>query len=248
MEATPDHDRPRLRFYERLADAELYLLLSDDQSEEMIAPRTFPLDRGSAVLAFDRADRLATFAEGAAPYAELTGRTLAPMLADAGLGLGLNLGVAPSTFLMPPEAIRWFADTLSMRPRVLSERPVSLGPPNGVSEAVLSALEAKLPAMADLVGQAMLVSATFADGRSAPILAFVGARKGAEAALVAAVGEVIAFSGDDEGALDVLFLSANDVTRPRFDAVALLLDLPDSHTAQGMSAPGLDPISPPRLR
>jgi len=248
MEAAPDHDRLRLRFYDRLADAELYLLLSDDQTGDTIAPKAFSLDLGSTVLAFDREDRLATFAEGAVPYAELTGRTLAPMLAEARLGLGLNLGVAPSAFLMPPDAIRWFADTLSMRPRVVSERPISLAPPSGFSEVVLSALEAKMPAMAGLAERAMLVAATYADGRSAPVLTFVGARKGAEAALVAAAGEAMAFSGDDEGALDVLFLGANEVTRTRFDAVALHLDLPDAHTTQELSGPGLDPNRPPRLR
>ena len=83
-------DTERLRFYERLADAELFLLLEREAEGGRIAPQVFPLEEGPVVLAFDTEDRLAEFSPGAA-YAAMTGRALAEMLAGQGLGVGLNL-------------------------------------------------------------------------------------------------------------------------------------------------------------
>ena len=49
---------------------------------------------------FDREERLADFAKGSAPYAAISGRILAGMLEGQGIGLGVNLEVAPSSILM----------------------------------------------------------------------------------------------------------------------------------------------------
>ena len=78
-------DAARLRFYERLADAELFLLLEREAAGDRIAPHVFPLDDGPVVLAFDTEERLAAFSDGAA-YAALTGRSLAGLLMGQGLG------------------------------------------------------------------------------------------------------------------------------------------------------------------
>ena len=55
-------DAERLRFYERLADAELKLLLDREAGGETIAPRIFPLEDGPVVLVFDTEERLTEFA------------------------------------------------------------------------------------------------------------------------------------------------------------------------------------------
>ncbi len=62
MTAAPEDAALRLRFYERLADAELMLLLERPADGDRIAPRTFPLEDGPVVLAFDTEERLAAFA------------------------------------------------------------------------------------------------------------------------------------------------------------------------------------------
>ena len=100
MEAAPQDDAARLRFYERLGDAELFLLLVAEASGEDVTPQVFDPGAGPMVLVFDREDRLAAFVGGAAPFAGLSGRAIAPLLAEQGLGLGLNLDVAPSSFLL----------------------------------------------------------------------------------------------------------------------------------------------------
>ena len=189
----------RLRFYERLVDAELYVLLAEEAGEA-IKPKVFPLEDGPVVLAFDRADRLAEFT-GPAPFAEMTGRRLAPMLAEARLGLGLNLGVAPSAILLPADAMAWLADALSRAPEPRTDQPREVRVPN-VPEVFLQGLDAKLPGLAGLAASAVLVDADYAKGRGL-LLAFLDAVSEARTALARAVGEALIFSGLDAGLVDV---------------------------------------------
>jgi len=53
MTDAPDDAALRLRFFERLADAELFMLLEDDPKDERISPRLFPVDGETYVLVFD---------------------------------------------------------------------------------------------------------------------------------------------------------------------------------------------------
>ena len=99
MEAAPENDAARLRFYERLADSELFLMLTEEARDENISPEVFDVADGRFLLAFDREERLARFAGRPAPYAALSGRVLAQMMAGQGLGLGVNLEVAPGEVL-----------------------------------------------------------------------------------------------------------------------------------------------------
>jgi len=57
MEAAPGEDAPRLRFYERVADAELTVLLEREATGDRIAPRVFEVEGAGYVLAFDLPDR-----------------------------------------------------------------------------------------------------------------------------------------------------------------------------------------------
>ena len=85
MSATPDNDKARLSFFQRLADCELFLMLNGSENSE--TPLLFDTSDGSYVLAFDTEDRLTKFAEAPAPYAALSGRALALMLEGKGLSL-----------------------------------------------------------------------------------------------------------------------------------------------------------------
>ena len=112
MTAAPEDDGARLRFYERLADSELFMMLTKEVEDGNISPEMFDLADGTFVLLFDREERLAQFADRAVPYAALSGRVVAQMLAGQGIGLGLNLEVAPSSILIPAEAVSWLHQTL----------------------------------------------------------------------------------------------------------------------------------------
>ncbi|MDT0682413.1 SseB family protein [Roseicyclus sp. F158] len=246
MESAPGDDAARLRFYERLADAELFLLLEKEAEGDAIEPRVFPLEDGPVVLAFDREERLAAFA-GPSPYAGMSGRSLSELLAGQGLGLGLNLEVAPSSTLLPASAVSWLAETLAHRPSEAAAQPDEISAPTGLPEALLTALDAKLASAAGLAPMAYLAAVTYEGGARGHLLAFVGAVPGAEPSLARATGEALTFSGIEAGALDVAFFRASDPVAARLARVGLRFDLPKAETPV-RAAPGSDPEAPPRLR
>jgi hypothetical protein len=248
MDAAPDDEALRLRFFDRLAGAELFLLLEAEADGEAISPRLFPVDGTPFVLAFDTEERLATFAGGIVPYAALSGRALAPLLSAEGLGLALNPEVAPSAMILPPEALAWLAGTLAERPREVEARPLSVAPPAGLPDALLAALDAKLATAGGLARHAWLAAAAYADGREGHLLAFVDAAPGAEPGLARAAGEALTFSGVEAGELDVAFFRAADPVMARIAKVGLRFDLPAPTPAAVPSPPGMDPDRPPRLR
>lgn len=248
MLADPEDDAARLRYYARLADAELFLLLDREAQGGQVSPRVFPLDDGPVVLAFDSEERLADFAAGPAPYAALPGRVVAAQLAGRGIGLGVNLG-AVSAMLLPAEAAAWLADVLDRRPQVAAGRPRAVRPPGALPPALAAAVAEKLSRAGGLAAAAVVVAAEWDDGREGHLLAFVGVAPGAEDALAAAAGEALAFSGLDAGEMDVAFLDPADSVTAALMRAGLHLPLPAPAEPESPVAPrppGID--APPRLR
>jgi hypothetical protein len=234
----------RLRFWERLAEAELHLLLDGPHEGETIAPRLFAVDGARYALAFDTAERLAGFA-GPAPFAQLSGRRLAALLAREALGLGLNLEDHPSAQLIPPDAIAWLAGMLAEVPSEIEARIEAVSPPGGLPEALLAGLDAKLGLMAGLARHAYLAGVTYEGGARSHLLAFVDAVPGAEPDLARAVGEALTFSGLEAGSLDLAFPRAAEPLSASLARHGLRIDLPDP---SARAAPGAVPEKPPRLR
>jgi hypothetical protein len=250
MEAAPEDEIARLGFYDRLAGSELILLLGAEAEGDRIRPRVFPVEGESFVLVFDREERLTEFAGGAAPYAALSGRALAEMLAGQGIGLGVNLGVAPSSILIEAASVDWLAGTLSAAPEEVEDRPDEITAPKGVPEGLLSALDARLAAAEGLAKMAYLVGTSHAGGRRGHLMAFIDPLPGAEPALARAVGAALVFSGIEAGSLDVGFFRASDPMAARLARVGLRFDLPEAPRTEQVpgAAPGMDPDTPPRLR
>lgn len=248
MEAVPEDAGARLRFYERLAASEVYLLLTAEVEGDRIDPVVIAPEGHDCVLVFDSEARLAAFAEGPAPYAALSGRALAAMLAGQGMGIGLNLGVAPSAIMLPAGAVDWLAEVLAGAPEEVAARPVAFAVPAGLPEAVLRALDARLAGMAGMARAAWLVGAQYEGGWRGHLLVFVDAVPGAEGALARAVSEVVAFSGLEAAALDVGFFEASDPVLARMAGCGLRFDLPQVAQVAPPKAPGSDPEVPPRLR
>ncbi|MEM6388091.1 MAG: SseB family protein [Pseudomonadota bacterium] len=245
MDAAPNDDAKRLQFYERLADAELFLLLAEEATGPRVTPSIFDTSDGRFALAFDREDRLTTFTEGPAPYAALSGRAISAMLAGQEIGLGLNLGVAPSSFLVPAGALTWLNDTLQALPEERVERPEEIAPPKGLPERLVTALDTKLATARGLAKMAYLVAVTYPGGRPGHMLAFIAPAPGAEAALTQAISEVLVFSGIEAGTLDVAFFAPSDPIAGKLAKHGLRFDLPMIETTP---PPGLDPTKPPKLR
>ncbi len=249
MEAAPDDDAARMRFYERLADNELFLLLEKEVEGDQVTPRIFEPESGPCVLVFDREERLADFVGGEAPYAGLSGRGLVSMLKGQGIGLGVNLGVAPSSILIPAEAVDWLESSLSGAPETAEDIPVELRRPAGLPEALLTALDGKFASMAGVVKLAYLAGVTYEGGRKGHLLAFVDALEPAQPALAQAVNEALVFSGIEAGVLDVVFVAASDPIAAKLAANGLKLEMPEPpKNDHAPEAPGMDPEKPPRLR
>lgn len=248
MEADPQSETKRLHFYERLADCELFLALEREPEGADILPLVFPVEDSSLVLVFDREERLTAFLGGARPYAALSGRALVPLLVGQGLGMMLNPEVAPSSMVVPVEALRWLQDTLGHVPAQLEAKPTEIAPPGQLPEQVVSALDIKLSAAVGLARFAYLVTARYEDGAQASLLAFVGAVPGAEPALAQAAQEALVFAGLDAASMDVAFFRATDPLAGALARHGLRFDLPQPEAAAAPGAPGMDPAKPPKLR
>ena len=248
-EAAPEDDALRLAYYARLIESELFLLLEHEAGEAQIDPRLFELEEGPIVLAFDSEDRLTEFTRLPAPYAAMPGRALVEMLAGRALGLGLNLGVAPSSRLFPPEVLDWLAGMAAQRPEELDAQIARLAPPKGLPEALLLALDQRLARMEGLAAMAYLVATESENGARGHMLAFVDAADGAASTLARAVQSALSFSGLEAGRLDVTFITSTEPRAAEFARVGLRFDLPQPTAMDAApSAPGTDPDRPPRLR
>ncbi|MBF9043085.1 SseB family protein [Rhodobacterales bacterium HKCCE4037] len=247
MSENPDDTAARLAWFDRLAASELVLLLEDEADGDRIRPRVFTVEGADLVLAFDRDERLADFAGAGAPYAAMSGRALAGMLKDAGLGLGINLGAASETVL-ENEAMAWLAGVLSAEPAEVEDQPEEVLPPKNLPEALLTALDLRLASATGRATMAYLVGTRFSGGRQSHLLAFIDPAPGAEGALARMVGEALTFSGLEAASLDVGFFRASDPFCARLAKVGLRFDLPQPEEPVAMKAPGTDPNQPPRLR
>ncbi|HFQ15406.1 MAG TPA: SseB family protein [Rhodobacteraceae bacterium] len=259
MQANPEDDAARLRFYGVLADSELFVLLErEPEGRDAISPEILDLEGDLFALVFDSEERLSGFARRIAPYAALPGRAIAGMLAGRNIGLGLNLGVAPSSILIPPEAMSWLAEALA---EAVSEAPeagqggtLSFTAPDPALGALAPALAQKLAAAGAMGARAWLVGARFqdgADGAAKPALVMAGVPEAAEPSLARASREVLLFSGLAIPELATLFLPA---TSPRLAAIAatgLEIRFPKpapATVAAPPAPPGSDPDKPPKLR
>ena len=250
MEAAPEDDTARLRFFERLADSEMFVLLSREPEGETMAPEVFETEEGQFVLVFDREERLSAFAERAVPYAALSGRMIVQMLDGQGIGLGVNLEVAPSSILIPAEGIGWLAQTLAHAPGEMEAGIEELRAPTGLPEALLTSLDQKLASAVGLAKMAYLVAVVYEGGGQGHLLGFIDVRDGAEEALAKAVGEALTFSGLEAGALDVSMFDSSSEVAAYLAKVGLRFDMPQPEEPKVYqpTIPGSDPDAPPKLR
>ena len=240
-----------LAFYRALADADLFLLLTDEALGALVSPQVFDLAEGPVVLAFDSEERLAGFSDGPQPYAVLPGRVVALQMAGQGLSLGLNLGSgAASEVILPPGALDWLLAMLDQAAPVERLAGVAAFGVPLVPEAVATALQACVDAAAGHVGRGLLVAVQFQTGGRGEMLVLTGVAVADQDRMARAVTEALAFSGVEAAALDVAFLAADDPILQRIAEVALVfrpvVAVPDLRVEP--SGPGMDPARPPVLR
>lgn len=249
MQQAPEDTAARLQFYENMATTELFLLLEEEPLGEVVKPQIFPVEGHDFVLVFDSVERLVDFTETAAPFAAMSGRKIAEMLADQGLGLGLNLGVAPSSFLMPAEGIEWLLVVLANRSEARSEKPKFVTPPRNSSKELLAGLDAKLASATGLAQAAYLVGVEYQSGARGDLLAFINAIPAAEEALQQAALDAVSFRAV-EAFLDVGFFASSDAISIEFERVGLRFDIAKANPVEltEPTAPGMNPARPPNLK
>lgn len=262
----PESAPLRLKFYRRLADTTLFLLLGSEPAGDVLDPEVLEIDNSETAnidryaLVFDTEERLSAFAASykneALPYAALPGRVIAQALAGQGVGLAVNLDVAVSSILLPKDAMDWLSDTLANEPQPGEGTLIAIAPPVGLPDGLIEGLEEKLVSAAGLAAHAVFVKGTYSDDREGWLLAFVDAQPGAEQALARATHEALIFSGTDLASVDVAFFASNDPICTHLDHVGLRYEFPDpdagEHDEDGFeethAGPGLDPDKPPILR
>ncbi len=248
--ADPDNAPLHARFLERLMDGELQLLLETVPEGDRAEPRIFDLEEGRFVLAFDSSERMAGFVEGPAPCLEMSGRRLVRMLAGQGVGIGLNLGVAPSSTLLPAETLDWMAE-MAAQPVTEAELAASgIASPGVLPPDLLASLDAKLAIMADRIGEAHLVEARFDNGSTGLLLVLVGVPAASRDGIAAAISETLQFAGLPDTGLDVTFPEDGSAALVRIRQVSVRVELPTpaAPPAAVGTAPGTDPDRPPILR
>lgn len=248
MQTDPEADGARMTFYGTLADTELFLLLEREATADSIEPRLFDPAGERCVLAFDREERLARFTGLPVPYAAMPGRTLCAMLDGQEIALGINLDVAPSAILLPPEAVTWLATTLGRNPARVTARPETIGKPGALPPALLSALDQRLARAGGLAQAAFLVGVRYGVGDAGHMLAFVDAVPSAQPALARMVSEAVTFSDAQGVRIDVSFVAEGDAVLPVLARHGLRFDLPAPEATAPRAAPGSDPETPPKLR
>jgi len=266
MMENQNDDAARLRFYQRLADTTLFLLLRTEPKGEVIDPEVIEVDNSETAnidrfaLAFDTKERLGAFAASygneALPYAALPGRVIAQSLAGQGVGLAVNLDVAVSSISLPAAGMDWLADTLALNPEEGERALVAIAPPFGLPDGLIEGLEEKLVSAAGLASHAIFVKGTYSDESEGWLLAFIDAQPGAEQALARATHEALVFAGTDLASVDVAFFAANDPICEHLDHMGLRYEFPDPETGEHdedgfeevHAAPGSDPDAPPILR
>ena len=248
LSEAPDKEANRLAVFELFSSSELFLLLNAEPTGETVEPRLFDTSEGRFVLTFDREERLTTFADGPAPYAALSGRNIVTMLQGQDIGLGLNLGVAPSSHLFPAADVDWLAHLLLNEPTEQSELPEEFNPPSQIPENLLTALDARLAQAGGLAELAYLASVTYRNGKRGHLLAVIDTVPGAEDTLARSIQEALVFSGLEMGELDVTFMRATEPAAAKLAKVGLRFDLPQIKPAHAPEPPGTDPTKPPRLK
>lgn len=250
MEQAPDDAPASLRFYERFADGELFLMLEEEASDETVNPVIFETSDGAFALVFDHQDRLAEFVSDPTSFVAMSGRRIAKLLAGRDIGIGLNLSVAPSSMLLPPNAVDWLHTALGAQSEQTEATPKEFHPPKGLPESLITSLDTKLANMSGVAAGAYLVGVTYQDGQLGHMMALIGVSEAAQDGVAEAIAEALQFSGIEAGQLDVTFLTGTEPFIDSLQNVGLGFEIPELILPKAPQplAPGMDPKKPPKLR
>tara|TARA_B100000767_G_scaffold147881_1_gene139323 strand:+ start:1897 stop:2673 length:777 start_codon:yes stop_codon:yes gene_type:complete len=245
LESQPDDPTRFSAVIERLADAEVFLILEAEATDFEVTPKTVVLNSQEYVAIYDTELRLSESEGGEVEYLSVSGRTLVQMLSGQNTGIALNSGATAIGYVFEPQTLQWLANSLNERPNEMTQQITQVFPPPVLGPKALDALSVKLTAAQGLAEYACLVEATDIANNKNPLLCFVGLAPDAQANLAKLVQEYLQFSEQDGAPWDVIYLAPDHGMVEKLLNVGLRFDLPVPEVAVERPAPGTVPGQPP---
>ncbi|MEL6283386.1 MAG: SseB family protein [Pseudomonadota bacterium] len=228
----PEDDAAAARFIDVLLAEPLFCPVwssepDNEPAADDVQPKMVEIDGADTLLLFDSEDRLAAYVEEPTDFVALPGRAFFTMVAGQSVQFALNLNVAPSSTVLPVEAVASIAEFVGSNDDVLSvDGDFEVQTPADLPEDLLGALGGRLLAASDLVEQAWLVAANTPAGPSL-ILAMTPPQEGVDPDRLQALTEELGQLGGSllEGdALDIAVCMPEDPIVRRIAQVGLRLD------------------------
>ena len=250
MSRNPENNDARLNYYGVLADTNLFLLLEQEPSNEILEPKFIQLEGKNFALAFDSEESLSEFYGEAAAFAEVTGRVLAKMLLEEKIGLGINLGVYEGELLLPWEIIEWFVNVLDEAPNLVQITPKKFLRAEAFPEILFKALQEKLMPAVGLFDEIWICAAEYNEDETSHLICLMGVQNSAQQAIVKSINEVLSFTDIDLGNIDVAHFSYDDEVCTKIREIGIKLQFPEVSEVKNAArdVKNKAALQPPKLR
>ena len=250
MSRNPENNDARLNYYGVLADTNLFLLLEQEPSNEILEPKFIQLEGKNFALAFDSEESLSEFYGEAAAFAEVTGRVLAKMLLEEKIGLGINLGVYEGELLLPWEIIEWFVNVLDEAPNLVQNTPKKFLRAEAFPEILVKALQEKLMPAVGLFDEIWICAVEYNEDETSHLICLMGVQNSAQQAIVKSINEVLSFTNIDLGNIDVAHFSYDDEVCTKIREIGIKLEFPKVNKVKNAArdVKNKAALQPPKLR
>ena len=233
-----------------LADTNLFLLLEQEPSNEILEPKFIQLKGNNFALAFDSEENLSEFYGETAAFAEVTGRVLAKMLLEEKIGLGINLGVSEGELLLPWEIIEWFVNVLDETPKLVQTTPKKFLRAIAFPEVLFKALQEKLMPAVGLLDEIWICAVEYNEDETSHLICLMGVQNSAQQAIVKSINEVLSFTDINLGNIDVAHFSYDDEACTKIRQIGIKLEFPEVGEVKNAASDVKNKTSlqPPKLR
>ena len=250
MSRNPENNDARLNYYGVLADTNLFLLLEQEPSNEILEPKFIQLEGKNFALAFDSEESLSEFYGEAATFAEVTGRVLAKMLLEEKIGLGINLGVSEGELLLPWEIIEWFVNVLDEAPNLVQTTPKKFLRAKAFPEVLFKALQEKLMPAVGLFDEIWVCAVEYNEDETSHLICLMGVQNSAQQAIVKSINEFLSFTDIELGNIDVAHFSYDDEVCTKIREIGIKLEFPKVSKIKNAARDVKNKVSlqPPKLR
>ena len=250
MSRNPENNDTRLNYYGVLADTNLFLLLEQEPSNEILEPKFIQLEGKNFALAFDSEESLSEFYGETAAFAQITGRVLAKMLLEEKIGLGINLGVSEGELLLPWEIIEWFVNVLDEAPNLVQITPKKFLRAEAFPKILFKALQEKLMPAVGLFDEIWICAAEYNEDETSHLICLMGVQNSAQQAIVKSINEVLSFTDIDLGNIDVAHFSYDDEVCTKIREIGIKLEFPKVSKVKNAArdVKNKAALQPPKLR